>query len=441
MGSFFIVSAGAAFDTPGATAVELADFYNTTRDARKVIVVDLGFLGDAIHLLPALWEMRRHYPAAALHVLTTPVATEVLALAGCADRLWPLELMPGRRSLAGQRQLLAAVRRERFEVAINLSAADRSILLTALTGARHRLALLGGRRHFWNAWLVSHWLPQPDPELPVFEQRRQALTAAGFALTPAMVAPDVAGLSDPASSGAPASSRLEASSVWSAPSQSGLETGVPATTAYRPALAEFGLSVPSAAAEWAATAAPAGALHLSLNSANPLKEWPVGHYAQLAERLLAHHPQTGIVLSASSSAREQARLDAFFAEFSDARVQRLPAGLTIAQLAAVLTRCRLHIGPDSGVIHLAMALGVPTISLFRQRGGYRAWLPAGETHRHFLAPCGCESDRGSPCAKLGQAQCLAGIVPETVARLAAQLLTPGTASAPSSLAGREREPD
>lgn len=389
MVSFFMVSAGATFDTPGATAVELADFYNTTRDARKVIVVDLGFLGDAVHLLPALWEIRRHYPAAALHVLTTPVAAEVLALAECADRLWPLELMPGRRSLAGQRQLLAAVRRERFEVAINLSAADRSIILMALTGARHRLALLGGRRHFWNAWLVSHWLPQPDPNQPVFEQRRQALTAAGFALAPA----------------------------------------------------RFDLRVPAEAVKWAATAVPAGALHLSLNSANPLKEWPVGHYAQLAERLLAHHPQTGIVLSASGSAREQARLDAFFAEFSDARVQRLPAGLTIAQLAGVLTRCRLHIGPDSGVIHLAMALGVPTISLFRQRGGYRAWLPAGETHRHFLAPCGCESDRGSPCAKLGQAQCLAGIVPETVAGLAAQLLTPRTDSAPSSLASRECEPD
>ena len=377
MGSFFMVSAGAAFDTPGATAVELADFYNTTRDARKVIVVDLGFLGDAVHLLPALWEIRRHYATAALHVLTTPVAAEVLALAGCADRLWPLELMPGRRSLGEHRRVLAGLRRERFDVAINLSAADRSIILTALTGARHRLALLGGRRHFWNSWLVSHWLPKPDSELPVFEQRRQALTAAGFALAPA----------------------------------------------------RFDLRVPAAAMKWAETTVPEGAIHLSLNSANPLKEWPVGHYAQLAKRLLADHPQTGSVLSASGSAREQARLDAFFAAVNEARVRRLPAGLTIAQLAAALSRCRLHIGPDSGVIHLAMALGVPTISLFRQRGGYRAWLPLGEAHRHILAPCDCESDRGSRCEKLGQAQCLAGIAPEAVASLAAQMLSSSVAQA------------
>lgn len=427
MGSFFIVSAGATFDTPGATAVELADFYNTTRDARKVIVVDLGFLGDAVHLLPALWEIRRHYPAAALHALTTPVAAEVLALAGCADRLWPLELMPGRRSLADHRQVLARLRRERFDVAINLSAADRSIILMALTGARHRLGLLGGRRHFWNTWLIPHWLPQPDPNQPVFEQRRQALTAAGFALAPATVSAGVTALSEPPSSGAPASSRLEASLVRPAPAQSRLETGAPATTSDRTAPVRFDLRVPVEAVKWAETTVPAGAVHLSLNSANPLKEWPVGHYDQLAERLLTEHPQIGIVLSASGNIREQARLDAFFAKVRHPRVLRLPAGLTIAQLAAVLTRCRLHIGPDSGVIHLAMALGVPTIALFRQRGGYRAWLPAGKTHRQVLAPCDCESDRGSPCEKLGQAQCLAAIAPETVALLAAQLLTPNTA--------------
>ncbi len=356
--------------------MELADFYNTTRDARKVIVVDLGFLGDAVHLLPALWEIHRHYPAAERHVLTTPVAADVLNLAGCVDRLWPLELLPGRRSLAGHRRLLAAARRERFDVAINLSAADRSIILTALTGARHRLGLLGGRPHWWNRWLVPHWLPPPDPGLPVFEQRRQALRAAGFVLAPP----------------------------------------------------RFDLRVPPDAAAWAEAAVPAGAIHLSLNSANPLKEWPVGHYARLANGLLADLPRTGLVLSASGNVREQTRLDAFFAAVNDARVRRLPAGLSIAQLAAALTRSRLHIGPDSGVIHLAMALGVPTLSLFRQRGGYRAWLPLGEAHRQILAPCDCESDRGSRCEKLGQARCLAAIEPESVAQLAAQMLIPTAAA-------------
>ena len=42
----------------------------------------------------------------------------------------------------------------------------------------------------------------------------------------------------------------------------------------------------------------------------------------------------------------------------NARLSVLPPGLPIAELAAVLRRCRLHVGGDSGVLHLAVALGM-----------------------------------------------------------------------------------
>ncbi|MBE7502988.1 MAG: glycosyltransferase family 9 protein [Verrucomicrobiales bacterium] len=338
------------------------DFLNRTRTARRVLVIDQGFLGDALHLLPALWEIRRHYPRAALEVVTTPVACELLALARCADRLRPLELMPERRSLREQLRLLHALRRERFEVAFNLNAADRSILLTGLCGARWRLGLTGGRWHFWYRWCIPHWLPEPDPDLPVFEHHRQALMAAGFVL------------------------------------------GEP----------RFGLEVPPDARDWAAAWGSPSTVHLSLNSANPLKEWPVRHYAQLVAQVWAARPATAFLLSGTRSAREQRRLDAFFTLVADPRARRLPPGLSLAQLAAVLQGCHLHVGPDSGVIHLAAALGVPTVSLFRQRGGYRAWLPVGPHHQHLLAPCTCVHDHGSRCAVLGEPECLVRVAPEAV---------------------------
>ena len=65
---------------------ELANLYNDTRTASKVIVVALGFLGDSIHLLPALWEIKRNYPGAELHVATTPLGGEVLRLLPCVGR-------------------------------------------------------------------------------------------------------------------------------------------------------------------------------------------------------------------------------------------------------------------------------------------------------------------------------------------------------------------
>ena len=45
------------------------EFYEESRSARRVMLLDLGFLGDSIHLLPALWVLRKAYPEAELHVM------------------------------------------------------------------------------------------------------------------------------------------------------------------------------------------------------------------------------------------------------------------------------------------------------------------------------------------------------------------------------------
>ena len=70
----------------------LSEFYERSRTARKILVVDLGFLGDSVHLVPALWEIKRHYPAAELHTLSAPVGAEVLRLAPCVNRPWAFPL-------------------------------------------------------------------------------------------------------------------------------------------------------------------------------------------------------------------------------------------------------------------------------------------------------------------------------------------------------------
>ena len=44
-------------------------FLARTRTAKKVMVLDLGFLGDTVHLLPAPWMVRQAYPQAELNDL------------------------------------------------------------------------------------------------------------------------------------------------------------------------------------------------------------------------------------------------------------------------------------------------------------------------------------------------------------------------------------
>lgn len=341
------------------------------RTPARVLLVDLGFLGDAVHLVPALRVLREAYPQAELHVLSTPLGCSVLRLTGVGDRYWEIELHPARRSLRAQWRLLRALRAQAFDLAFNLSAVDRSILLTWLSGARLRVALLGGREHFWNRWLIPHWLPRQPEDRPVYQQRVQALGAAGL---PCKVAPPQ-------------------------------------------------LNPPADETAWAAAHVPDGAVHLSLCASTPLKEWPLPRWVEFANRLLRERASVRIVVSGSAAEREQQRLQQFLEQLNDPRVGRLPAGMSIPQLAAALARCRLHVGPDSGVIHLAAALGVPTISLFRRRGSYAAWIPRGPAHRALLAPCDCPDDRQSPCAAAGLPRCLDRLSADAVMPVARELLT------------------
>jgi ADP-heptose:LPS heptosyltransferase len=291
-------------------------------------------------------------------------------MAPCVDRIWSVRLKRAERSWAEQWRLVRALRREQFDLALSFNGNDRCIILAGLTGARWRVAHAAGREHFWNRWLIPNWVPRQEPDLTVWEQRRQVLAACGFQLDPP----------------------------------------------------RFALQVPEAAMKWSADLVPPGTAHLSPNSANPLKEWLLDHHVVLLRSLWADHPGLRVVASGSPNPRERERLSKLVARVNDSRLQLLPENLTLAQLAAVLTRCRLHLGPDSGVMHLAVALGVPTISFFREQGAYRAWLPTGPLHQVIRVPCYCVDHHAAPCERLGHAECLARLEPEQVVRLARERL-------------------
>ena len=48
---------------------EAINLYDQLRSCKKLLVLDLSFLGDAIHLIPALWMIRAALPNVRLDVL------------------------------------------------------------------------------------------------------------------------------------------------------------------------------------------------------------------------------------------------------------------------------------------------------------------------------------------------------------------------------------
>ena len=336
-------------------------FYSKTRNASKIIVVDLGFLGDTVHLLPSLWELKRNYPDAALHVMTSPLGCEVLGMAACVEHCWPVEMSRQKRTFRQQRQVIAAVRAEGFDVAFNFSAADRPLIMTWMTGAKRRISYAGGRPHFWKKWLMTDWMEPRLPTNPVFERRRQMLASCGLVL----------------------------------------------------GAVRFGLEPSQADKNWAAQTVPQGAFHFSLNASTPLKEWPVEHWIKLARLMWAARPEIRIVATTRNQPRERARLDAFANTLKGNRLETF-MDLTIPRLTALIQGCALHVGQDSGVLHIATASDVSSVSLFRDSAGVAGWLPQGEKHVSLVVNCPCLQQQSSDCSSKVNPVCLANLFPEDV---------------------------
>lgn len=102
------------------------------------------------------------------------------------------------------------------------------------------------------------------------------------------------------------------------------------------------------------------------------------------------------------------------------------AGRTsLAESAALIARSRLLISGDSGILHVAVGLGVPTVSLFGP-GIEAKWGPKGEGDRivNLKLPC-------SPCTRFGttppcpyNVRCLSEITAAQVVAAANELLFP-----------------
>ena len=171
-------------DTRMAPSVN-ENFFQSTRAAKKIMVLDLGFLGDTVHLLPALWMIRQAYPSAELHVTVAAHITSLLDCVPWVDRVWGYMRYPRHATLRENFQMVARLRREKFDVLINLNGSDRSSWLTFFSGARERLGREpeNGGPPFWKHMFTAHVRHPFKPE-PIYVQRCRCLEKAGFPSAP-----------------------------------------------------------------------------------------------------------------------------------------------------------------------------------------------------------------------------------------------------------------
>ena len=147
---------------------------------------------------------------------------------------------------------------------------------------------------------------------------------------------------------------------------------------------------------------------LCIGSEWETKIWPAHHFAELADRL-AERGLAPVLLGGPS--------DKPLAEAVQARAGALcidTTGNSVGEALAILARSSLVVGGDTGLVHAARALGVPTVALFGPSPTAVHEL-ASKQHAVTLglecSPCSAHGQRRCP---LGHHRCMRDLSAEAV---------------------------
>lgn len=114
-------------------------------------------------------------------------------------------------------------------------------------------------------------------------------------------------------------------------------------------------------------------------TSDPVKQWPVQYFKDLAERLIRQEGAKIVVVGGKEELDKSIEL---FTDM-DKNLINLTGKTTLMQLAALLKKSRLLISADSGPVHLASAVGGRVLAIFRNDipgKCARRWGPWGEGH-------------------------------------------------------------
>ncbi|MDY0093372.1 MAG: glycosyltransferase family 9 protein [Candidatus Vecturithrix sp.] len=117
-------------------------------------------------------------------------------------------------------------------------------------------------------------------------------------------------------------------------------------------------------------------------SGSSSKNWPIEHFVELCLRLVQAF---SLNISLVVGPAEQTLLQKISCNLFSISPLKILAQLPLPELARELQSCALYIGNDSGISHLAAALNIPTIAIFRTSNP-AIWRPVGKYVLVFHEP-------------------------------------------------------
>lgn len=303
---------------------------NTKETIRRILVIEPKNIGDVVLTLPFLAQLRALFPDAQITLLANPFARQLFAGTDFVDEFIDTDLGWSERAtrynpLAYNWRELSRLRRElpkgRYDLAFKCCMHIREHIVIGLSGARRRIAYAFG---LGDSVLTDR--------VPVSDPNRHKV--ADWLRLAAQIAPPVQA----------AAARL---------------------------------LVSRAEREWAAEYLSARGIEststlvgIHPGASVPAKQWPLNRFHEVA-LTVAQRKNTRVLAFV-----DPAGYGASLGEIEGV----VTAQVSLRQLMALIERCDLLVCNDSGPMHIAGALGVPTVAVFGT--GINLWFaPLGEGHR------------------------------------------------------------
>ena len=297
---------------------------------RSVVVFSTAGIGDTLSDTPAIRALRESFPDCRITAVVHRRRRAVLEGNPCIDRLVPHAKGPVRFW-----RTLSAIRRERPDTVVTLRANDPDVWpLAYLSGARV-IASRPAMTRF--PFLVNLPVAVPDwVDRPGVEQTLEIVRALG------------ADTADPR-----------------------MDFVVPEAARRR---------VDELLREPPLVGRALVAMQVHVSPRLTFRDWPVAHFAVLGRRILEAFP---VRLTITGGREDVAAAEAVGRELG-AGATVLAGRLSLPETAALLTRCRLLITTDTGIMHLGFAVRAPTLALLHPYNAHRVG-PHGYGGLHRVA--------------------------------------------------------
>jgi ADP-heptose:LPS heptosyltransferase len=381
---------------------------------RRILVVQLDHLGDAVLSSPLFPRLRSAFPDARIDVLASPSNREVFEADPNVDRVhlaarnW-FERRPGGWALGTAVWALGRIlRNERYDLGIDVRGDVLTVLVMTLAGIPRRAGWAMGGGGFLLTD-VTRWVPgrhEVDARLALLE------TLGIPPERPARVAVHATDLDRIRIGGwlreswpprDPRGHRPRLAARRSGRSRSSLLDRKTIENEDSNGLGESWTTT-----DWIAASAPLLAVHLGAGTA--AKRWPTRHWESVVSRFLADGWRVVIVGGPED-------IEAAGDVSPHTNLRDLTGRLSVTETAALLERADLFLGADSGPAHIAACAGVPAVILFSGTNQVRQWRPWSRRslvlrHRVPCHPCHLKS------CPLVDHPCMSGLHPDRVYRAA-----------------------